>query len=206
MEEIQRLISLISSTKISQRERDKIFWLVDKKGEYTVKANYRHLEGDTSEAISVGLIWNSCIPPKVSVFTREVWWGKVLTMDQLKKRGFQLTSRCPLCKEDEETIDHFLFHCPSVWGFWVAILSLLGVVWACPLLFKELMVAWATFPIKKKARNTWNAALPCLLWAIWKERNRVVFDNNSFSPIRLKHYFITSLTSWAGIMRGSTLL
>ena len=56
MEEIQRLISLISSNKISQRERDKIFWLVDKKGKYTVKVNYRHLEGDTSEAIPIGLI------------------------------------------------------------------------------------------------------------------------------------------------------
>ena len=81
MEEMQRLISLISNKKISQRERDKIFWLVDKKGEYTVKAKYRHLEGDTFEAISTGLIWNSCIPPKVSVFTWEVLWGKVLTMD-----------------------------------------------------------------------------------------------------------------------------
>ena len=30
--------------------------------------------------------------------------GKVLTMNKLKKRGgFQLTRRCPLCKEDEET-------------------------------------------------------------------------------------------------------
>ena len=136
--------------------------LVDKKGEYTVKANYRHLESDASEAISIGLIWNSCIPPKVSVFTWEVWWGKVLTMDQLKKRGFQLTSRCPLCKEDEETIDHLLLHYPSIWGFWAIILSVPGVVWACPPL---------AFPIRKKARNTWKAAFPCLLWVIWKERN-----------------------------------
>ena len=51
MEEIQRLINPISSKNISQSERYKIFWLVDKKGEYTVKANYRHFEGDTSEAI-----------------------------------------------------------------------------------------------------------------------------------------------------------
>ena len=69
MEEIQRLISLISSKNISHRERGKIFWLVDKKGKYTVKANYRHLEGDTFEAISARLIWNNCIPPKASVFT-----------------------------------------------------------------------------------------------------------------------------------------
>ena len=56
MEETKRLISLISRQNFSQRERDKIFWLVDKKGECTVKANYRHLEGETSEAIPIGLI------------------------------------------------------------------------------------------------------------------------------------------------------
>ena len=89
-EETQRLISLISSRDISQREKDKIFWLVDKKGQYTMKANYRHLEGDLSGTIPTCLIWNSCVPPKVSVFIWEAWWGKVLTMDQLKKRAFSL--------------------------------------------------------------------------------------------------------------------
>ena len=54
---------------------------MDKKGEYIVRAKYRHLEGDSSKAILIGLIWNSCIPPKVSVFTWEVLWAKVLTMD-----------------------------------------------------------------------------------------------------------------------------
>ena len=88
MEETQRLISLISSKKIAQRERDKICWIVDKKGQYIVKAKYRQLEGGTCGRLPVGLIWNSCIPHKVSVFTWEVWWGKVLTMNQLKKRGF----------------------------------------------------------------------------------------------------------------------
>ena len=124
LEETQRLISLNSSRNISQGEKDKIFWLVDKKGQYTVKANYRHHEGDLSGSIPTSLIWNNCVPPKVSVFTWEVRWGKVLTMDQLKKRGFQLASRCPMCKEDEENIDHLLLHCPLVWGFWAALISL----------------------------------------------------------------------------------
>ena len=45
LEETQRLISLISSRNISQGEKENFFWLVDKIGLYTVKANYRHLEG-----------------------------------------------------------------------------------------------------------------------------------------------------------------
>ena len=90
MEETQRLISLISGIKLFQGEKNRIFWLVDKKGQYTVKANYRHLTSDDVHVLPANLIWNSCMPPKVSVFTWEVWWGKVLTMNQLKNGVFNL--------------------------------------------------------------------------------------------------------------------
>ena len=63
---------------------------MDKKGQYTVKANYRHLTSDDVHVLPANLIWNSCMPPKVSVFTWEVWWGKVLTMNQLKNGVFNL--------------------------------------------------------------------------------------------------------------------
>ena len=49
--------------------------------------------------------------------------GKVLTKNQLKKRVFSLQASA-LCKEDEEKLDHLLLHCPSVWGYWVALFSL----------------------------------------------------------------------------------
>ena len=130
------------------------------------------------------------------MFSWEVWWGKVLTMDQLKKRGFQLASRCPLCKEDEENIDHLLLHCSLVWGFCVAFISLQGMEWVCPLLIKDLMVDWTIFPIRKKAKSLWQTALSSLCWAIWKERNMMVFDYVIFSQEMLKNFFITSLTSW----------
>ena len=88
---------------------------MDKKGQYTVKANYRHMENARIDNYSVGFIWNSWVLPKVSMFTWEVWWGKVLTRDQLKRRGFQLENRCPMCKEEEENLDHLFMLCPSIW-------------------------------------------------------------------------------------------
>ena len=36
--------------------------------------------------------------------------GKVLTLDQLKQRGWSLVNRCVLCLEEEETVDHILLH------------------------------------------------------------------------------------------------
>ena len=62
------------------------------------------------------------------------------------------------------------------------------------------MLGWTTFPIRKKARKFWKAAPPSLYWAIRKERNTVVFENESFSSCSLKQSFIISLAAWAGLI------
>ena len=129
------------------------------------------------------------------MFTWKVWWGKVLTVDQLKRRGFQLTNRYPMCKAEEQNLDHLFLYCSSIWGFWDHFTALSGVDWVCPLQIKDLMMGWSTFPIRKEAKKLWKAALYSLLRAIWKERNRVTFNNLNFSPYRIKHSFISSITS-----------
>ena len=48
---------------------------------------------------------------KVDFFAWEASWGKVMTLDQLKKRGRFLANRCYLCEEEEETLNHLLVHC-----------------------------------------------------------------------------------------------
>ena len=62
------------------------------------------------------LVWNNCIPTKVSFFAWEAWWSKALTMEQLKKRGRQLASRCPLCGKDKESLDHLLLRYTKVYN------------------------------------------------------------------------------------------
>ena len=40
--------------------------------------------------------------------------GEKCVTEHLKKRGFQLVSRCPLCGKAEDELNHILIHCPSV--------------------------------------------------------------------------------------------
>ncbi|RVW32848.1 hypothetical protein CK203_107201 [Vitis vinifera] len=57
----------------------------------------------------------TCVP-KVSFFTWEASWGKVLTLDQVKKRGQALANRCYFCQAEEESIDHhLLLHWKPYW-------------------------------------------------------------------------------------------
>ena len=50
----------------------------------------------------------------------------------------------------------------------------------------------------KKAEKKVGLAAPLyLIWEIWKEMNRVVFENANFSLQRLKDSFMLSIWSWA---------
>ena len=172
MEAAQNFINLIRKGKVSQGGRDRIFWKVDKQGQYSVKTNYRHLEQGTHSQLPVNL-------------------------EQLCP---QLVSRCPVRCKAEENLEHLRIHCPAVWSQWAALISISGLDWACPLRARDLLLGWNLVPIRNKARKLWKAAPLCLFWAIWKERNRVVFEDDSFSYDRLKLYFINSLISWAGLI------
>ena len=82
--------------RVKHEEKDRLFWKGDKKGVYTVKTNVALLEGDNGRTAPLDMLWNNYVPPKVCFFSREVWWGKMFTTKNLKKRGFQLASKCPL--------------------------------------------------------------------------------------------------------------
>ena len=62
---------------------------------------------------------------------------------------------------------------------------------------KEPILGWVCLPLKKKETKLWRVALLCLLWAIKKERNKVLFENVRFSFDRLKSFFLRSLCAWA---------
>ena len=65
---------------------------------------------------------------------------------------------------------------------------------------KDLILGWIRPLLRKKVSKLWRAAPLCLMWAIWKERNKVVFEDVVISFVRLKSFFIRSLSSWARLI------
>ena len=58
------------------------------------------------------IIWSSEAPPRVAFFVWTVALGKILTIDNLRKRKIRITDWCYMCKCNGEFVDHFLLHCP----------------------------------------------------------------------------------------------
>ena len=68
--------------------------------------------------------------------------------------------------------------------------NLSGGGWVCPFLVNDLILGWPSLPWEKKNSKLWRAVPLCPMWAISKERNRVVFEDECFSYTRLKSYFV----------------
>jgi hypothetical protein len=68
----------------------------------------------------------------VAFFVRSAALGKILTLDNLKKKNMVLINRCGMCKMDEESIDHLLLHCECAQFLWNAFFSCFGLAWAMP--------------------------------------------------------------------------
>ena len=79
-------------------------------------------------------------------------------MNQLKKRGLSLASRCPLCKEAKEAIEHLLIHYPKTWSMWTALINVAGGGWVCPFSIKDLFLGWPSLPKGKKSK-LWRQCL-----------------------------------------------
>ena len=146
---MQNFMNLVNNCRVNQEKNDRLVWKGDKNGLNSIRANATLLEGSTGIIAPWKLVWNSIVLPKISFFAWKVWWGKILTMEQLKKRGFQLAGRCPLCGSAEEDLDHLLLHGQTIWSLWGRLISILSFRWACTQSVKELLEGWSVSTIRK---------------------------------------------------------
>lgn len=86
-------------------------------------------------------IWVPCFVPKL-LFCLGGSLGKVLILDKLQRRGWQLPNRCFLCGCAEEMIHHILLHCNVVSSLWEIIFTLVNVHWVFPSTVKETIGAF----------------------------------------------------------------
>ena len=115
-------------------------------------------------------------------------------MDQLKKRGRFLANRCFFCCEEEDSIDHILIQCSRAKVLWELVFALFVVTWVLPFSVRDTLSGWCGFNLGKKRRKVWKAAPLCIFWTVWKERNRIAFDNEELSMHRLKKIFVCGLS------------
>lgn len=104
---------------------------------------------------------------------------KIITIDNLVRRGFQLVNRCFLCKKDKESIIHIFFHYEFPREVWSFFLPLLSTKWVFHHLMKLFIESWSNYPFSHNVIvDLQNQVPPFVTQGMWKER-----DNRTFREV-----------------------
>ncbi|RVW49348.1 SAC3 family protein A [Vitis vinifera] len=84
---VERFMLKIQAFRVQREDEDKVVWTTSRSGVFSVKLLYSILEPRGSSLFPYGSIWRANVPPKVAFFAWETSWGKILTLEQLQRRG-----------------------------------------------------------------------------------------------------------------------
>ena len=105
-------------------------------------------------------------PLRVAFFVWTATLGKILTIDNLRKRKIRITDWCYMCKCNGESVDHLLLHCPIASDLWSMILGLFGVCWEMPKSVVKLIACWQGNFAHHWNGHIWKIIPHYLMWCI----------------------------------------
>lgn len=112
-------------------KEDELIWSNDTSGDYFFTladadafANY--------EEPCWAKAWMKGMTPKVNIFFWILLQNKVLTLDNLQKRGMIIINHCALYKNDRKSVDHIILHCQFAKKIWDSIFKIINIEWVFP--------------------------------------------------------------------------
>ncbi|GJR23759.1 putative ribonuclease H-like domain-containing protein [Tanacetum coccineum] len=148
LDDLSSLIASIGNLTLCDDAIDKWSWFRDTSRIFKVKSLANSLQNLllADSKLNFHHIWNSWIPHKVNICVWRASLDKLPTRSNLILRGVNVSSvLCPLCDAEVESVEHCLIKCLWIGNF------------RCPRVNKVL-----------------NGVLQCVIWVVWKWRNKVV--------------------------------
>ena len=126
--------------------------------------------------------------------------GRILTIDNLRKRRVLIIDWCCMCKSSGESVNHLLLHCPLAQDLWNLVFTLFGISWVMPRGVEDLFACWFGIRGNPNSGAIWKAAPHCLMWCLWRERNSRTFSGEEQLVPKLKFSFLQSIFEWLKLL------
>ena len=168
---------------------DRIIWLGTKSGVYSVKSGYYSAvdEGDFTPAgpaiASVNWkqsVWQLACAPKVKMFAWKLLKGALPVGERLVERHVPVDPACKRCGE-AESINHLFFHCEFARKVWLNAPFSTAPDFSGLLDLAGMWTDLCSITCLPPSGITAGSLAPWILWSIWKERNKFVFEGISAS-------------------------
>jgi hypothetical protein len=92
-----------------------------------LRKSFRSLACSDSSGFPWKSVWQTQAPSKATFLVCSEALGKILTVDNLRKRHVIIVDRCCLCKRDGESVGHLLLHCDVAYALWTNIFNRFGI-------------------------------------------------------------------------------
>lgn len=114
--ELLSLLEILGNLKPFMERVNTWVWKLNHKGHFTSKSFYLALSNSLMDWFPHKSIWIPIIPSKISFFMWNTFLDKILTLNHLQRRGWNLANRCILCMNEEESVNHLFIHCSMAKG------------------------------------------------------------------------------------------
>ena len=151
-------------------------------------------------------MWQSKVPPRVAFFSWTAALGKILTIDNLRKRHLVILEWCYMCKRCGESVDHLLLHFLLAFEMWSMVFCLFGICWVMPRRVVDLLDCWSCNFRRHRNIVIWRMVPHCLLWCIWQEQNARSFEGCERSILEFKSFFFFTLLEWCLVLPSFSCL
>jgi len=118
----QNLWDLLAERVLQPDVEDSHIWKFSASGQYSAKPAYDAMFIGAIQFQPWERIWKSWAPGKCKFFMWLVAHNRCWTADRLAKNGLAHPEKCPLCDQEEETINHLLLSCVFARQTWFEIL------------------------------------------------------------------------------------
>ena len=136
--QLASLLILLNGISIPADGEDVRLWSASKDGSFSVSSFFSEISTREKSRNSVAFIWKIKAPPRVVIFGWLAIQKKILTMDNLRRKGKFLVNACPMCLEEEETVDHLTLNCRVANMIWNSVLGWFSCSWAFPRSIQDL--------------------------------------------------------------------
>jgi len=176
--EFLQLWDCVQDFELNEME-DRHVWRLESGGCYSSKSAYRAYFQGSITFEPWKRLWKSWAPNKCKVF---LWWAirnRCWTADRLEKRGLPHPNQCPLCDQENETVQHLSTSCVVARQVWFNLLAPLNLGDCIPMQRDHSFVEWwrkVMKKVKKEYKKGVNSLIILGAWMIWKHRNACVFE------------------------------
>ncbi|XP_026435849.1 uncharacterized protein LOC113333641 [Papaver somniferum] len=180
--------------------KDKIIWTAAQNGKFSVASAISFIRTDFPKLKWYKLIWKKCIHPSTCSNIWKITRGDCATDENLNKRGFHLVSRCYICNEYQDSMNHLLWECNYGQILW----NCLGGIFAFknPKSFEDILAC-----SKQKStvvQEIWFIVAFNVMVYIWLTRNIVFFVSVAQNVVNAKRRILIMVKDCEVRLKGYT--